>query len=191
LGGPAEVVYWLQLKGIFDHFEVPFPTLMPRNFAVVLDKAIDKKIQKLGLSDELLFQSLEEWKKEFISNNASMDIKLNQEKEALGLIFGKSGKTAAELEKSLGNAFEAAKVRALKILDQLGNKVKKAEERKWEIHIKQRQAIFDYMNPGGSPQERVENFMRFYLEDNNFIDQIQELFDPFDFSYMILRIDHG
>ena len=191
LGGPAEVVYWLQLKGIFDHFEVPFPTLMPRNFAVVLDKAIDKKIQKLGLSDELLFQSLEEWKKEFISNNASMDIKLNQEKEALGLIFGKSGKTAAELEKSLGNAFEAAKVRALKILDQLGNKVKKAEERKWEIHIKQRQAIFDYMNPGGSPQERVENFMRFYLKDNNFIDQIQELFDPFDFSYIILRIDHG
>ncbi len=191
LGGPAEVVYWLQLKGIFDHFEVPFPTLMPRNFAVVLDKAIDKKIQKLGLSDDLLFQSLEEWKKEFISNNASMDIKLNQEKEALGMIFGKSGKTAAELEKSLGNAFEAAKVRALKILDQLGNKVKKAEERKWEIHIKQRQAIFDYMNPGGSPQERVENFMRFYLEDNNFIDQIEELFDPFDFSYMILRIDHG
>jgi len=33
--------------------------------------------------------------------------------------------------------------------------------------------------------------MRFYLKDNNFIDQIQELFDPFDFSYMILRIDHG
>lgn len=191
LGGPAEVVYWLQLKGIFDHFEVPFPALMPRNFAVVLDKAADKKIQKLGLSDELLFQSVEEWKKGFISMNASMDIKLNREKEALGSIFEESGKTAAELEKSLGNAFEAAKVRALKILDQLGQKVKKAEERKWEIQIGQRKAIFEYMNPAGSPQERVENFMRFFLEHPEFIEQIQSLFDPFDFSYMILRIDNG
>src|SRR5690606_10787321 len=24
-GGPAEVVYWLQLKGVFDAFKVPFP----------------------------------------------------------------------------------------------------------------------------------------------------------------------
>ncbi|MCH6232763.1 bacillithiol biosynthesis cysteine-adding enzyme BshC [Cognataquiflexum rubidum] len=191
LGGPAEVVYWLQMKGIFDHFEIPFPALMPRNFAVVVDQATEKKIQKLGLSDELLFQSVAEWKKDFISGNASMDIRLSQEKEALELIFEKSGKTATELEKSLGNAFEAAKVRALKILDHLGQKVRKAEERRWDIQIKQREAIFQYMNPGGSPQERVENFMRFYLQDNNFVDQIQEVFDPFDFSYMILRLDHG
>ncbi|MCL6258587.1 bacillithiol biosynthesis cysteine-adding enzyme BshC [Aquiflexum sp. TKW24L] len=191
LGGPAEVVYWLQLKGIFDHFDVSFPTLMPRNFAVVLDKAVEKKIEKLSLSDEMLFQSVAEWKKDFISGNASMDIRLNEEKEALSLIFEKSGKTAAELEKSLGNAFEAAKVRTLKILDHLGQKVRKAEERKWDIQIKQREAIFQYMNPGGSPQERVENFMRFYLQDNNFMDQIQEIFDPFDFSYMVLRVDHG
>ncbi|WP_113923884.1 bacillithiol biosynthesis cysteine-adding enzyme BshC [Cognataquiflexum aquatile] len=191
LGGPAEVVYWLQMKGIFDHFEVPFPALMPRNFAVVLDQAIDRKIEKLGLSDELLFQSVKEWKKDFISKNASMDIKLIKEKEALGLIFEKSGKTAEDLEKSLGSAFEAGKVRALKILDQLGQKVKKAEERKWDIQIKQREAIFQYMNPGGSPQERVENFMRFYLQDHNFVAQIQEIFDPFDYSYMILRLGHG
>jgi bacillithiol biosynthesis cysteine-adding enzyme BshC len=37
VGGPAEVTYWLQLKGVFDYFKVPFPILMPRNFALVLD----------------------------------------------------------------------------------------------------------------------------------------------------------
>jgi bacillithiol biosynthesis cysteine-adding enzyme BshC len=191
LGGPAEVVYWLQLKGIFDHFEVPFPALMPRNFAVVLDGVVNRKIQKLRLSDEKIFQPVEEWKKNFISAHASMDIKLNHEKEALSLVFMEAGKTAAELEKSLGSAFEAAEVRALKILDQLGQKVKKAEERKWDIKIKQREAIFAYMNPDGSPQERVENFMRFYLEDPDFIQKLHERFDPFDFSYMILKPDHG
>jgi uncharacterized protein YllA (UPF0747 family) len=107
------------------------------------------------------------------------------------LVFKEAGKTASGLEKSLGSAFEAAEVRALKILDQLGQKVRKAEERKWDTKIKQREAIFAYMNPGGSPQERVENFMRFYLEDQDFIPKLHELFDPFDFSYMILKPDHG
>jgi bacillithiol synthase len=32
LGGPAEVVYWLQLKGVFDRYEVDFPMLMPTEF---------------------------------------------------------------------------------------------------------------------------------------------------------------
>lgn len=191
LGGPAEVAYWLQLKGVFDHFEVPFPALMPRNFAVVLDHGIERKIQKLQLSDKSLFGSVEKWKKDFIFKNASMDIRLSKEKEALESIFEESGKTAADLEKSLGSAFEAAKIRALKILDQLGRKVKKAEERKWDINIKQREAVFEYMNPGGSPQERVENFMRFYLKESDFIEQLQEQFDPFDFTYMILRLENG
>jgi len=30
VGGPAEMIYWLQLKGIFDHFKLPFPVLLPR-----------------------------------------------------------------------------------------------------------------------------------------------------------------
>jgi bacillithiol synthase len=191
LGGPAEVVYWLQLKGIFDHFEVQFPALMPRNFATVLDIPIQRKIEKLGLTDQMLFQSVNEWKKGFVEEFASMDFHLKNEKEALSMIFENSGQKAASLEKSLGHAFEAGKVRALKILDQLGQKVRKAEERKWETQIRQREAIFNYMNPGGSPQERVENFMRFYLSDDLFIDKIQTVFDPFDFSYMILKIDNG
>src|SRR5690606_24962406 len=28
IGGGSEVAYWMQLKGIFDHYQVPFPVLM-------------------------------------------------------------------------------------------------------------------------------------------------------------------
>ena len=36
IGGPSEIIYWLQLKGVFDHFEVPYPFFMPRNFGLIL-----------------------------------------------------------------------------------------------------------------------------------------------------------
>jgi bacillithiol synthase len=191
LGGPAEVIYWLQLKSMFDHFEVQFPAIMPRNFAVVLNTVVSRKIKQLGLSDEQLFETVLDWKKAFVLNNAVMDFQFEKEKESLSRIFEHTGKKASELEKSLGNAFEAGKVRALKIMDQLSKKVRKAEERRQAVQIRRREEIQELLFPGGSPQERVENFMRFYLESPGFVDELFELFDPFDFNYMILRADNG
>jgi len=191
LGGPAEVIYWLQLKSMFDHFEVQFPAIMPRNFAVVLDKVVSRKIKQLGLSDEQLFETVLDWKKIFVLNNAVMDFQFEQEKESLSEIFEHTGKKASELEKSLGNAFEAGKVRALKIMDQLSKKVRKAEERRQSVQIRRREEIQALLFPGGSPQERVENFMKFYLESPGFVDELFELFDPFDFTYMILKAENG
>jgi bacillithiol biosynthesis cysteine-adding enzyme BshC len=32
VGGPAEIAYWLEYKALFDHYKIPFPVLIPRNF---------------------------------------------------------------------------------------------------------------------------------------------------------------
>jgi bacillithiol synthase len=54
VGGPAEVVYWLQLKAVFHHFNTPFPMLMPRNFGLVIDHHIYRKFEKTGLELPIL-----------------------------------------------------------------------------------------------------------------------------------------
>lgn len=189
LGGPAEVIYWLQLKPIFDHFSVPFPIILPRNFALVFDTLAQRKIKQLELSDRELFEPVLDWKKRFVQENASGDFSLSEEKRIMDALLDVAGRRAEELEKSLGKSFNAAKVRAGKILQQLSEKLRKAEERRLDIQIRRREAIYDYMNPGGSPQERVENFMRFYLEDPDFLETLFIHFDPLDFRYMILKIE--
>ncbi|WP_194975748.1 bacillithiol biosynthesis cysteine-adding enzyme BshC [Aquiflexum lacus] len=191
LGGPAEVAYWFQLKTVFDHFGVQFPAVMPRNFAVVLDKLAIRKISQLELEDAALFQSVLDWKREFVDSHALMEVRLENEKAAMAGIFESTGEKASELEKSLGSAFEAAKVRSLKILDQLSKKIRKAEEKRLNVQIKRREDLQGHLFPGGIPQERVENFMRFYLENESFVSELYELFDPFDFDYMIIRPENG
>lgn len=187
LGGPAEVAYWLQLKSMFDHFQVSFPAVMPRNFAVILDQRVDRKISQLGMGDADLFESVLDWKRKFVEQQASVDFQLENEKAQLSFLFQNKGNEAAALEKSLQNAFEAGKVRALKILEQLSDKIRKAEERRLEIQIKRRMDIQSFLYPGGSPQERTENMMRFFLDNPRLLEELLEFFDPFDFSYMILR----
>lgn len=188
LGGPAEVIYWLQLKGIFEQFEVPFPVLLPRNFALLLDKKIQKKIEQIGWSLTDIFRDFETWKRQFVLAESSMDIKLEKEKETVASIFDQTGEEAADLEPSLKNAFEAGKVRSLKILEQMSVKLRKAEETRLKVHLERGAVIKDYTLPGGSPQERVVNMMQFYLDNPELIEELLDCFDPLDFRMMVLEL---
>lgn len=187
LGGPAEVVYWLQLKEIFDHFGIPFPVLLPRNFALILDESWSRKIGKAGMTKEDLFQNYEQWKKKYVADHASIDLTLSEERLALAALFDQKGKEARILEESLQQSFEAGKIRALKILDQMGKKLRKAEERKNQIHLDRVKAILEYVSPGGVPQERTVNMMQFYLSNPNLIQDLLSNFDPLDFRMIVLE----
>ena len=191
LGGPAEVAYWLQLKSMFDHFSVPFPAILPRNFALLLDRAIQTKVNQLNLTDTELFEAVEDWKNRFVRQHAAVDYGMVAERAALAEIFEKKGQEASRLDPSLRQAFEAGKTRALKIIDHLSAKVRKAEESRQEIQIHRRVAIQAYLYPGGAPQERVENMMRFFLGQEGILEEMLDLFNPLDFSFMVLRIDEG
>ncbi|MEP1088582.1 bacillithiol biosynthesis cysteine-adding enzyme BshC [Algoriphagus sp.] len=186
LGGPAEVVYWLQLKGVFDHFEVPFPVILPRNFALIINQKLQRKMAQLNWDIEDLFVDVDHWKKTFVKAEASIDIELKKQKEVISTLFDMKGKEAAHLEKSLENAFEAGKVRSLKIIDQMATKLRKAEERRLHTQIERASAIQELVKPGGSPQERVVNMMQFYLSNPELIASLLDCFDPMDFKMMVL-----
>ncbi|WP_339751406.1 bacillithiol biosynthesis cysteine-adding enzyme BshC [Algoriphagus aquimarinus] len=186
LGGPAEVVYWLQLKGVFDHFEVPFPVVLPRNFALLINEKVQRKMKQMNWDVEDLFVDIEHWKKTFVKAEASIDIELAKQKEVISMLFDVKGKEAAHLEKSLENAFEAGKVRSLKIIDQMATKLRKAEERRLHTQIERACCIQELVKPGGSPQERVVNMMQFYLSNPDLISELLDCFDPLDFRMMVL-----
>jgi bacillithiol synthase len=187
LGGPAEVVYWLQLKGIFEQFEVPFPVLLPRNFALILDKPILKKMEQLGWGIADVFVDFESWKKAFVAQQAQVDFSMKKEREILTQLFDKKGKEASTLEKSLDAAFQAGKVRSLKIIEQMSAKLRKAEERRLQMELNRGKAILDFTAPGGSPQERVVNMMQFFLLNPDLIEDLLGCFDPLEFKMMVLE----
>lgn len=189
IGGPAEIVYWLQLKTVFDYFGEAFPAVMPRNFALILDRPILRKVDKLGLSTADLFQDLVDWKKMHLQTHAKSDLTLAKERKKLKQVFKDARAHADGDDKNLDYSFEAASVRAVKILDQLATKLRKAEERKHATEIRIREEIAAYLYPSGAPQERVENFLRFYLEDPDFIQGLFEAFAPLDFNFIVLSQD--
>ncbi|MEX2511482.1 MAG: bacillithiol biosynthesis cysteine-adding enzyme BshC [Cyclobacteriaceae bacterium] len=189
LGGPAEVAYWFQLYKVFDHYNLSFPFLLPRNFALILPVAIKRKCHQLDLEMEDIFKPLPLLRKEYVLENAEVDVSLTEEKEKLAAIFKILEDKAIQHEITLKESTRAAYRRSEKILDHMADKFRKADEKKKHIAIRQLFEVKERLFPKGIPQERVENFLTYYLEDPVFIDSLFLHFDPLDFNFNILEKD--
>ena len=55
LGGPSEIVYWESFKKFFEHYNITYPVLVPRDFVLLLTTKIQKLINKLNLLSSDLF----------------------------------------------------------------------------------------------------------------------------------------
>lgn len=185
IGGPSEVPYWLQLKSVFDQYHVPFPMLMPRNFATYVPAVSAKRIRKLGLMPEDLFQDTIALKREFVEQHASHALKFDTENrnvsKALDAILHKAQMVDPTLEK----AVLAETKRFANAVARLEKKMRRAEERNQETGVRQLLAVKNELFPNGGLQERSENFLTFYLNDRTFLQKMLSAFDPFDYRMQL------
>lgn len=189
VGGPAEVAYWLQLKSVFDHYQVSFPALMPRNFALIINKGLARKIEKLGLDSSDLFLAIHDLKKNYLMANAEGEISLKEEIDILEQVFESIRHKAMTVDKSLDGFIGAEASKTLKNLENIEKRLKKAEEKNQETAMTQIEQIKEKLFPGGGLQERKENMLNFYLNQPLLIEELMKHFSPFDYRFHVLK-DH-
>ncbi len=189
VGGPGELSYWLQFKSAFDHYQIPFPVLLPRNTALVISKGNMRKFEKLDLDLEDLFIPPHQLKQVFLERNAEHTLQLNLEKSRLTEVFQDILEKALQIDGSLKGYVLAEETKAQKHLDQIEKRLKKSEEQKQEVALRQLKSLQEKLFPGGGLQERYDNFLNFYLNNPDFIKDLKENLDPFDFSFHILMED--
>jgi len=185
-GGPAEVVYWLQLKGVFDHFKIPFPMLMPRNFAAVFEKHVATKFEKTGMDYKQLFEEKDNLFKQWILKNTHHNLSLGRESAIIEEEFRVIRDRAGSIDSTLVKFIEAQAKRTSASLKKTEQKMLRAEKRVHNEKLGQLESVKDLLFPNGSPQERVDNFLNFYQKDPQFIPQLLEVFDPFDYRFNLL-----
>lgn len=185
-GGPAEVVYWLQLKGVFDYFKTPFPILMPRNFAAVMNEPTLRKFEKTGLELKDFFEEKNFLFNHWIAKNSNANLSLGNELKEAEAIFKKVKDQASAIDPTLVKHADAQTKRTLQTLEVIEQKMLRAEKRKQSDKLRQAEAVKDFLFPNGSPQERTDNFLNFYQQDAQFIRELIQHFDPFDFRFNIL-----
>ena len=186
IGGPSEVVYWLQLKSFFEASKVDFPMLVPRNFALVVNKAQHEKLNKLHIEMEDLFQDEKRLKESYLNNNYSPVLDAPMYEEQFTAIFDEIKSKAIAVDKTLELFVEAQKREAFKILGNIDKKLVRALENKESEGVNQVLNLHSKLFPDGSLQERRDNFLNFYLNKPDFVETLLQLLDPLDFQFNIL-----
>jgi bacillithiol biosynthesis cysteine-adding enzyme BshC len=186
VGGPAEIVYWLQLKNLFDYFKVPFPVLIPRNFGMVVDHTVQRKLEKTGLENAQLFEDKNYLFNHWTLSHSQHDLTVGPERSTILKIYEALQRRAESIDKTLGPFTAAEGTRAINSLEKIERKLLRAEKRQHDDKLRQIESVKDTLFPNGELQERVDNFLNFYQRDRTFIDQLLKHFDAFDFQFNIL-----
>ncbi|MGL1887035.1 MAG: bacillithiol biosynthesis cysteine-adding enzyme BshC [Reichenbachiella sp.] len=187
IGGPAEMVYWLQLVKVFDNYEVPMPILLPRNFALYINKGTQKKLDKFAWSDEELFKTTSDLQADFVNQHGSSEVSLNGEYDELRKVFDTLAEKAGIVDGSLKGFIAAEHSKAVKSIDNIGKRLKKSEEQKHEVSLTQIAAVKEKLFPKGGLQERHDNLLNFYINNPNFIKELLGSLDAFALKMHVLR----
>lgn len=189
IGGPAEVGYWLQLKGIFDLHEVPFPILLPRNFAIIIREKHQQKISKLGVGLTDLFLDDFELNQKFVASQSEHVLDCESEINLISPVFNELAERVKLVDSTLEASVKAEFKRLENGLERMGKKLKRAEKRNYETSIRQLNQLKADLFPEGQWQERHENFLSYYMEHSAFIQQLIDTFDPLLFEMYAINLD--
>lgn len=187
IGGGAETTYWLQLKANFDHYHVPFPVLILRNSALVIDERSARKMQILEISETDIFHSEAQLKNQWVKAHVGDSLCLDDEQRAIRAVFDQIKLNSYKIDKTLSLSAEAAKTKALKLVTNLEKKLLRAEKRKHTTSLEQITQLKYKLFPSGVLQERVLNIAPLYvLYGDDFIHSLIRHFKPLDHKFTVL-----
>ena len=189
VGGPGELNYWLQFKGAFDHYQIPFPALLPRNCALYVNRSAMKKVYKLDLEIAKLFKDELTLKRDFVEANTQHSLDLEAEQQQAQELFDAIRNKATQVDGSLAGFINAEEAKFKKTLGQITKRIKKAEEQKQEVSVNQLINLKEKLFPEGGLQERHDNLLSIYTNNPQFIQEVMEHFDPFDFRFHVMMED--
>ena len=164
VGGGSEVAYWMQLKNLFSHYEVPFPMLVLRNSFMIMDENHAHKMAALGIGEVDLFKEETALANELVQRWSGQEISLKQEELDSKALFQHLKKRAGEIDKTLVQHVHALETDHLKKLDGLEKKMLKAERKKQAIQLQRIWKLKEELFPNHNLQERVDNFMPYYAQ---------------------------
>ncbi|HLX90107.1 MAG TPA: bacillithiol biosynthesis cysteine-adding enzyme BshC, partial [Puia sp.] len=175
VGGGGETGYWLELKELFEHYEIPFPVLVLRNSFLIIEKKWKEKIVKAGIELFDLFKTEDELLNETVKKETLNQLSLKNELDAAETFYAGLNSIASKVDPTLVQHVESMRIKSLNEIKEFEKKLLRNEKRKYSDIRRQIHDIKDALFPFNNLQERVDNFIPYYAKwGRDFINQIIE-----------------
>ena len=187
IGGGSEVAYWLELKEMFRHYNVPFPVLLLRNSFLIVEENMTSLIKKLDISVEDLFENDAYLLSEIIKRHSKQQLTLENEINQLNILYQHINEIAGKVDVTLSVHVKAIEKKAENAIINLEKKIIRAEKRKHEEQAIQVQKLKSTLFPKNNLQERIGNMLPYYARYGKaFIDMLYQHSPTLDQKFGIL-----
>lgn len=191
IGGGAEVAYWLQLKPLFEYYQVFYPVLLLRQSVQWITPIARKKMKQASLSVSDIFTHTNDWVQQLIVDASSVLPDTTQAQQEISSVLFTLKDKAVAIDGTLADATDATIKKTKRLLESLQTKMWRAEKRKHAIAIARLEKVKSLLLPNGALQERVENFIEFYpYLGDAFIKQLYASMEPLRNEFLVLHADY-
>jgi bacillithiol biosynthesis cysteine-adding enzyme BshC len=149
--GAAEIAYHAQALALYPIFGLEPPVLLPRSHLVLIGPPERRVAEMLGIEPSRLLQPLPPRQAPEIPEAGALSGLASEVDTKMSAL--ESG--LRTLDPSLAGALETARRKVSYQLEQLGERIRKATERKDDTDSKRRRKLETMLLPGGVPAERL------------------------------------
>jgi bacillithiol biosynthesis cysteine-adding enzyme BshC len=191
VGGPGEIAYFAQMKGVYEKFGLPMPVIYPRKSLTIVERNIDRILAKYHLeipdlwggADAILRRLGESGVPEPLGRALSLAAShLEQDFEPLL-------RDIADFEPTLKESAQLTRGKMARQLRFLEKKIIRAGKKRNDIAVGQIRKAGSHLYPGGNLQERAFSIVPYLLKYGPaFVDKLDEAIDLDDHEHQIMTI---
>ncbi|MBN2430503.1 MAG: bacillithiol biosynthesis cysteine-adding enzyme BshC [Acidobacteria bacterium] len=191
VGGPAEMAYQLQIRELYPLWRIPAPVLWPRITATLLGPSALRKLEKLDLTPDCLFED-----KTTLTRNLLLKVGADQQLEEFRHAYAALESKLDDILLSLKH-FPEPMIRSAEstigkvqgLLSKLEERVQRQLKKDNEDLVGALAAVLEEVLPGGRMQERVFNVGSFLMfAGPALLPMMMQELDPFRVVHNLIEI---
>lgn len=164
VAGPSEISYYAQLKPLYNFFNVAAPVIYPRSSVTILESNIKKTLDKFNLDIKDLFMDLDGAKKKVINSISEISLNeiFNELNTNIEIAFDHLKEKLLEVDKTTADSSKKYKEKIFNAIEELQRKAEGAQNKRYEVTLRQIDKAAAILFPDSNLQERVFNFTLFF-----------------------------
>ncbi len=191
IAGPSEIAYFAQVTPLYDFYEIQTPIIYPRASATLMEANINKTLEKYQLSVNEIFMGVDELKKnvvESLSKN-NVDEIFTKTMNDIEIAFDNLREKLFDLDKTIADNSKKYRSKISNTLNELRNKAEHAQNKKYEVTLRQLDRACNLLYPNGNLQEREINYTYFLNKyGKGFIQRIFSDLEIDKFEHQIISL---
>jgi len=191
IGGPSEISYFAQIIPLYEFYDIVPPIIYPRSSATILENAIANILDKHSVNINDIFIDIENVKKRIINSveESSIDDMFDTLTNQVETAFDSLKEKLIDLDKTIADSSNRYRDKIFGSINELKSKAEKAQQKKYEVTLRQIDRAAVNLFPNSNLQERELNFIYFVNKyGKEFIKKIFDELQINKFEHQIIKI---